>query len=108
MDIVAKSLEESDAWLASTSTRLTWITLLLLATEDGAVSETIARISHTARVNLAEAQSAIEELIDLDEIAICTDGEIEIVEPERFLSANSKKRRSARERQRKHRAAGKA
>ncbi len=50
----------STVWMLSAEERIVWITLLVMADQDGLVSTSIPGLAHTARVDLGVAARAIE------------------------------------------------
>lgn len=53
------SILNSSVWQETHATRLVWITLLLLADEDGFVKSSVGGLAHQARVNRDEAEAAL-------------------------------------------------
>jgi len=110
-----QSILQSTLWQEPTHVRLVWITLLAMCDFNGNVSASIPGLAHTARVDLKDAEAAIEKLLSPDPYSRTPDYEgrriekidggwhiLNYIKYKQIVSAENA-REGARLRQQKHR-----
>lgn len=110
-----QSLLDSTIWAESDSTRIVWLTMLVIADKNGEVMSTVPGLAHRARVSIEACQSAIDKLSSPDKYSrsklaegrriVAIEGGWELVNHADYRMKASKEdeKRATAERVRRHR-----
>ena len=110
-----QSLLDSTIWAESDSTRIVWLTMLVIADKNGEVMSTVPGLAHRARVSIEACQSAIDKLSSPDKYSrsklaegrriVAIEGGWELVNHAYYRMKASKEdeKRATAERVRRHR-----
>jgi hypothetical protein len=110
---VYQTILDSSVWLEDAATRLVWLTMLVMADEDGNVQASVGGLAHRARVSREEAEGALRVLLspDPDDRSGVNDGirlapirgGWHIVNHREYRDLRSRRQAEAAERVRRHR-----
>ena len=110
-----QSLLDSTIWAEPDSTRIVWLTMLVIADKNGEVMSTVPGLAHRARVSIEACQSAIDKLSSPDKYSrsklaegrriVAIEGGWELVNHADYRMKASKEdeKRATAERVRRHR-----